>query len=244
GVGRGHSPLETALLCPAPDRSVDLFNDAFAILKHAFRGEPFQFEGAYWRFPRVQLLPPPTQRAIRLHMVMTSPRSIAFAAQEGATPIVGNRSPAFIKEQLDQYLAFAREAGKSEDEIADAMDGVSASRYVAYADSREEAREQAALDLAHYGYAVRVYDLPVGDPAFHNDIRPLPPRELPDDPRGEAMIYGARDDVIEQLRDLERVGVRNLNIRVDSPITPPEEAKRRLIRFTEDVLPHLQQPVR
>ncbi|MCS6802889.1 MAG: LLM class flavin-dependent oxidoreductase [Chloroflexota bacterium] len=239
GVGRGHAPLETAVLCPDPERAVDLFEDAFALIALAFRGKPFAFAGKYWRFPEIQLYPLPYQQHPEMYMVMTSPRSIAFAAQHGAIPVLGNRPGEMLREQLRQYEEAARAAGTPEDLLQHRLRRVSASRFVAIGDSRQEAYETALREVAHYRYALQLYQLPVGDPAFHREIRETVPVVATEEELLGAVLWGTASDLIEQLRELERVGIRQLSISLDSPVTPPEEGRRRLERFTREVLPAL-----
>jgi alkanesulfonate monooxygenase SsuD/methylene tetrahydromethanopterin reductase-like flavin-dependent oxidoreductase (luciferase family) len=239
GVGRGHAPLETAVLCPDPDRAVELFDDAFALIELAFRGQPFTFEGKYWRFPEIQLYPVPYQQQPALYMVMTSPRSIAFAAEHGAIPVVGNRPGEMVREQLRQYEQAARAAGIPDERIQHRLDRVSASRFVAIGDSRQEAQETACREVAHYRYALQLYRLPIGDPAFHREIRAEAPVVATEGDLIGSVLWGTADDLVDQLRELEQAGIRQVSISLDSPVTPPAEGRRRLERFAREVLPAL-----
>ncbi len=99
GVRRGHAPIESTVLCAHPDRSVDMFNDAFEVIRPAFRREPFAFDGTCWRFPEIQIFPPPVQRigadggaapgSVPLFMPITSPRSIEFAVKNEIIHLLG-----------------------------------------------------------------------------------------------------------------------------------------------------------
>ncbi len=53
-------------------------------------------------------------------------------------------------------------------------------------------------------------------------------------------IWGDRDDIIDQLRDLEEHGLRQISISLDATCTSPDESRRRMERFARDVLPHVQ----
>ncbi|GIW07687.1 MAG: monooxygenase [Dehalococcoidia bacterium] len=239
GVGRGHAPLETAVLCPDPERAVDLFDDAFALIELAFQGKPFVFEGKYWRFPEIQLYPLPFQQHPEIYMVMTSPRSIAFAAQHGAIPVMGNRPSEFLRDQLHQYEEAARAAGVPDDLLAHRLSRVSAARFVAIGDSRQEAYETALREVAHYRYAHQLYQRPVGDPAFHREIREVAPVTASEDELMAAVLWGTADDLVDQLRALDGVGIHQVSISLDSPVTPFEEGRRRLERFAREVMPAL-----
>jgi alkanesulfonate monooxygenase SsuD/methylene tetrahydromethanopterin reductase-like flavin-dependent oxidoreductase (luciferase family) len=239
GVGRGHAPLETTVLCPDPERAVDLFDDAFALIELAFRGKPFAFEGKYWRFPEIQLFPLPYQQHPEIYMVMTSSRSIAFAAQHGTIPVVGNRSSEFLRDQLRQYEDAARAAGVPDDLLQHRLSRVSAARFVAIGGSRQEAYETALREVAQYRYALQLYQLPVGDPAFHREIRETTPVVASEEELMAAVLWGTADDLIDQLRELDRIGIHQVSISLDSPVTPFEIGRQRLERFTREVMPAL-----
>jgi alkanesulfonate monooxygenase SsuD/methylene tetrahydromethanopterin reductase-like flavin-dependent oxidoreductase (luciferase family) len=245
GIGRGHAPIETAVLCPAPDRAVELFEDGVALLEAAFTGEPFRFEGAYWRFPEICMFPPPVQRRSGgmagppFYMPITSPRSIQFAAQHGIIPLVGYREPRQATEGLGQYAAAARAAGFDERRIAWLLERVATNRFVLVADSREEAEALTRAELAYPSYSHQMYGLPVGDPGFQ-PILPasLPPLDVPTEELAGIAIFGTREDVIDQIRALETLGVHHLSVAF-SFRSPPEVSRQRVERFTREVLPHV-----
>ncbi|GIW08485.1 MAG: hypothetical protein KatS3mg060_3290 [Dehalococcoidia bacterium] len=145
GIGRGHAPIETAVLCPDPERAADLFDDGVAVLEAAFRGDSFRFEGAYWHFPEIRIFPPPVQRRTDdssgppFYMPVTSPRSIEFAARHGIIPLVGYREPREATEVLGRYAEAARAAGHDDARVAWLLDRVATNRFVLVADSRDEA---------------------------------------------------------------------------------------------------------
>jgi alkanesulfonate monooxygenase SsuD/methylene tetrahydromethanopterin reductase-like flavin-dependent oxidoreductase (luciferase family) len=243
GIGRGHAPIETAVLCPAPDRTADLFDDGVAVLEAAFRGEPFRFEGAYWRFPEIQIFPPPVQRRTDagsgppFYMPVTSPRSIEFAARHGIIPLVGYREPREATEGLTHYAAVARAAGHDEARIAWLLERVATNRFVLVADSREEAEALTRAELAYPSYSHQMYGLPVGDPGFQPVLpESLPPLEAPTEELAAVAIFGTRDDVIDQIRALDALGVHHLSVAF-SFRSSPEVSRARVERFTREVLP-------
>lgn len=237
GVGRGHAPLESAVLCPDPERAVELFSDAFAIIRLAFRGEPFTFRGAYWQFPEIQLFPIPFTPEPDLYLVTTSSRSIRFAAEQGAIPVVGNRPLAQVRQHLEEYCTLARAAGVAEEVLAGRLARVTAARFVVLAASRQEAYEIALRETAHYRYAFQLYQRPVDDPLFHREVREQVPITDPPESLLAAVLWGTRDDLIDQLRALEQAGVHQVTVSLDSPITPIAVGKQRLEQFAREVAP-------
>ncbi len=241
GIGRGHTPVEVAALCPAPDQAVDLFDDAVDVLMHAFRGEPFSLEGKYWTFPEVQIFPPPVQVGGAFYMPITSPRSIAFAAQHAIAPLLGNRSLAELRQTLAAYEQAARDAGLDEPTVRSLLDRAAITRVGAIADTFREAEEQIRVDVGQYHGSFKVNGVPVGDPRF-----PRFPSVWPaiDDPVEDIIyqrgVFGAASDIVDQLRELEKAGIRQVSLGMGSYLTSSAERRRRLEQFTNEVLPHVQ----
>lgn len=240
GLGRGHAPIEVAALCPAPDRQADLFDDGFEIIRLAFTGEPFTFQGKYWTFPRLQLFPPPTAAGPDQYMVMTSPRSITFAAQHGAIPILGVRADDFVKGQLDQYVADATAAGLGEERIAGIMAKVTTGRFVCVGDTHLEARERALFAIGQYDMTHQIYQSPIEEFNTRNLIHEIPPAELTDAQLDDRAIWGTRDEIIDRMKALEAVGVHHVSALLTTPSESPAEARHHVQRFTDLVLPALR----
>ncbi|MCL6649802.1 MAG: LLM class flavin-dependent oxidoreductase [Chloroflexi bacterium] len=241
GVGRGHTPLEVATLCPAPEQAVALFNDAVRIIQLAFQGEPFRFQGEYWSFPEVQLFPPPVQRHPILWMPITSPRSIAFAAEHGLAPLLGNRPLEELQATLAEYTRALQAAGHAEERVLQLLDRAAVTRVCIVADTAREAEAIARYELAQYHHNFVLNGVPVGDPRFPRYHQEWPPLEDP----LETLLYrralfGTADEVIDQLRELERLGIRQVTVGLGSYATPAAERRRRLIRLSKQVLPRVQ----
>ncbi|GIW06642.1 MAG: monooxygenase [Dehalococcoidia bacterium] len=238
GIGRGHTPIEVATLCPSPERSVELFDDAVTVLVHAFRGEPFTLHGEYWTFPEVQLFPPPVQRGGRFWMPITSPRSIQFAAQHAIAPLLGNRPLDELKATLEAYTAACVAAGHSEEVIQSLLDRAAITRVGTIAATFREGEEQIRLDVAQFHHSFQVNGVPVGDPRFPRFPTAWPPLDDPIETilfrRG---VFGTADDLVDQLREFEKIGIRQVSLGFGSYLTPTAERRRRLEQFTREVLP-------
>ncbi|MFN8532482.1 MAG: LLM class flavin-dependent oxidoreductase [Dehalococcoidia bacterium] len=247
GIGRGHAPLEVAVLSRDADRSRELFDDGYQILAHAFTGEPFAFEGITTSLPRIQVFPGPVQRIDRavpfsgppFYMPITSPQSIAYAAEHGIIPLVGYSNPEQIAASVRNFEAAAAAAGVGEEQLTWALDRVATNRPVCVADSRDEAEEYIRSQSAYSRYTFEMCRLPVGDPGYTPEVPHLPPYDGPIDDRGGA-IFGTRDDVVERIRDLGTLGVRQLAVAFGF-YTPATVFRRQLERFTEEVMPLVSQ---
>ncbi len=55
---------------------------------------------------------------------------------------------------------------------------------------------------------------------------------------GSGPIFGTRDEVIDQIRELERIGVKHISVSFAFK-SPIDVSRRRAERFTEEVLPHV-----
>ena len=251
GIGRGSARIEAAVLCADVDRSREIFDDGFEVLRHAFRGEEFQFEGNYWKFPNIQIFPPPVQRienagnghadsGVPFYMPITSPRYVEFVAKNGIIPLVGYADQATVADSLGQYRQHAEAAGVPKSRLEWILDRVATNRFVLVADSQAEAEELTRAELAHPNYSTRMYALPVGDPGFSPILPDLPPvpsshEELM---AGSGPVFGTRDEVIDQIQELERIGVKHISVSFAFK-SPLDVSRRRAERFTEEVLPHV-----
>jgi alkanesulfonate monooxygenase SsuD/methylene tetrahydromethanopterin reductase-like flavin-dependent oxidoreductase (luciferase family) len=242
GIGRGHAPLEVAALCLDPDRAVDMFNDTVEVLERAFAGEAFQLNGAYWKLPEVQLFPPPVQHRPAFYMPITSPRSVLFAAEHGFIPLLGSRERTEIQNTVDAYRDAASAAGHPPERVDWLVDRASGSRYLAWALTRDEAEDRVRREVAHFHHGHAVYQLPVGDPGFHRDVREVPPLDIPATEMEKFALWGTRDEVVDKIREAESYGLRQLSISLDAASTDPAESRQRLIDFAHEVLPAVQDP--
>jgi alkanesulfonate monooxygenase SsuD/methylene tetrahydromethanopterin reductase-like flavin-dependent oxidoreductase (luciferase family) len=84
GAGRGFDPREFAAFGVPVEESRARFQEAVEIVLAAWRSERLRFEGRYWRFEEVEVLPKPLQRPHPpVWMAATSPDAIRWAAERG-----------------------------------------------------------------------------------------------------------------------------------------------------------------
>ena len=90
GLGRGYQPYEFARLGHTLDESRARFEEGVDILLRAFKGEPFSYDGAYYRFEETSVFPVPVQKPHPpIWVVGQSPESIVATARRGFNLVSG-----------------------------------------------------------------------------------------------------------------------------------------------------------
>jgi alkanesulfonate monooxygenase SsuD/methylene tetrahydromethanopterin reductase-like flavin-dependent oxidoreductase (luciferase family) len=114
GIGRSGSPRAYDVLNIPYGESQARFEEALAILKQAWKGEPFGYEGKFYRFENTTVAPRPVQVPHPpLRMAANSPETFRFVGRMGLPLFVGLRDldiPA-LRQHLGAYRAAWRDAG-------------------------------------------------------------------------------------------------------------------------------------
>ncbi len=104
GVGVGWQSLEFGLSGQPFDRRGRHVDEQLEVLRKLWSGEMVEHEGAFYRFPRVCMLPAPTRR-IPIYVGGTSPAAFARAARHD-----GWEGAVYPWEEIEGYVRAAREA--------------------------------------------------------------------------------------------------------------------------------------
>jgi alkanesulfonate monooxygenase SsuD/methylene tetrahydromethanopterin reductase-like flavin-dependent oxidoreductase (luciferase family) len=92
GIGRSGSPRAYDALGVAYDESQARFFEALEIILRAWKGEPFSYEGRYYRFDRTAVSPRPYQRPHPpVRMAATTPETFPKVGHMGLPIFVGLR---------------------------------------------------------------------------------------------------------------------------------------------------------
>ena len=84
GAGRGFDRREFQAFGVPPDESSDRFRECVEIVLEAWRNERFSYEGKFWRYEDIEVLPKPLQSPHPpVWLAATSPDSIVRAAEKG-----------------------------------------------------------------------------------------------------------------------------------------------------------------
>lgn len=119
GVGRGGGHREPATfgVPKDPKANRDKFGEALDIVRLAWTGKPFSYDGAYYSVPQeVIVTPKPVQDPMPLYVAGSSPDSFAWVGKQGlpfcyAGNAWGRSGWAKYAEHVGAYFDAAREAG-------------------------------------------------------------------------------------------------------------------------------------
>ncbi len=140
GAGRGFDPREFRAFGVAVEESSDRFRECVEIVQAAWRDERLTFQGKYWQFEDVEVLPKPLQQpSPPVWLAATSPDSIARAAKDGYTILMDpHASHVEIGEKRKLYFKLLAEHGHPATDRT-----IPTARLVAIADTDAEAKEVA-----------------------------------------------------------------------------------------------------
>lgn len=195
--------------------AADSISEAEEIILEAWTGEPVEFKGKYWdlAFPELRPMPlqkphPPLLRACisrESTIEMGSKRRpILIAAQE-------NHS---IKDRLQVFTKSLESTEITESEIEDILDQVWVNKNIVVAESRSEAEEIAfdgyTREQTFFKAARDKYNPKSGSQGLSK------PREISKKDFDNIFITGTPKDVAEQISELDKIGVKNLMMKINT----------------------------
>ena len=217
GTGKGSAFNEYEYIgfgVPMSD-AADSISEAEEIILEAWTGEPVEFKGKYWdiAFPELRPMPlqkphPPLLRACisrESTIEMGSKRRpILIAAQE-------NHS---IKDRLQVFTKSLESTEITESEIEDILDQVWVNKNIVVAESRSEAEE-----IAFDGYTREQTFFKAARDKYNPKSGSLglsKPREISKKDFDNIFITGTPKDVAEQISELDKIGVKNLMMKINT----------------------------
>jgi alkanesulfonate monooxygenase SsuD/methylene tetrahydromethanopterin reductase-like flavin-dependent oxidoreductase (luciferase family) len=114
GVGRSGSPRAYDVLNVPYAESQARFEETLTIIREAWKGEPFGFDGKFYRFENVTVAPRPVQQPHPpIRMAANSPETFGFVGRSGLPLFVGLRDLDIpeLRRHLGTYRAAWRQAG-------------------------------------------------------------------------------------------------------------------------------------
>ena len=107
GFGRGFSPREFAAFGVPMEHSRSRMEEALAVIRQSFTGQPVNFSGRHYKIENAEVLPKVVQRPHPpLWMAAVSPESFELAARLGVGVLAGPFKPWFmVKADIEQYHA-------------------------------------------------------------------------------------------------------------------------------------------
>lgn len=232
GAGRGFDRVEFDAFGVSREESYPRFREAVEIVLEAWRSERLTYDGQFFSFRDIEVLPKPMQKPHPpVWIASSSPEAIAWSAAKGHSILMDPHSPHIeIGRKRSYYEAELKKNGHS-------IKGrdIPMARLVAVGKTEDEARSVAAAG-AKWMFASYL------DPKLknmHSDLRSHEGRaedramRSPESYLEEVIIHGTPESVTEQLKQLEED--ISLNYLLCAPLSHES-----FTLFTEKVLPRFQ----
>jgi alkanesulfonate monooxygenase SsuD/methylene tetrahydromethanopterin reductase-like flavin-dependent oxidoreductase (luciferase family) len=249
GVGRGLSPLEYEVFGGEIEESRERVDEDLEIMRRCWGDRPASFEGRFWRFKDLDVVPKPVQRPHPpLWTAAVSPETFSLAAERDLGVLAGPFKPLFmVAEDRDRFVARCQELGKDPRQLGFAM-----TLGVVVSDDAERARAVAERHIRwFYDRLLRLTArvLERGGESYRyyrEELATL--RELTGGaPSLEALdaagmvIAGTPEYAIERLQKLADTGIDHVLCAVQAGGVPHADALRTIELLGERVIPALRE---
>jgi len=231
GAGRGFDPTEFRAFGVPPEESKARFREGVEIVLAAWSNERLNWNGEYWHFEDVEVLPKPAQKPHPPTWVAAgSPDAVEWAGSKGIDVMLGPHADyAGMRRYYDTYVDALAANGH-------AVDGrtLPMTRFIAVADSDREAeaiaRRGAAWVIDTYKNEAKGSPNPVVTVEVGGQVRQLDPAERY---LNDVAVWGSPARVVDELHRLAE------EIHLDYLMCAPLSHSS-FMTFTEKVMPHFQ----
>lgn len=248
GVGRGLSPLEYETFGGQIEESRERVDEGLEILRRCWGPEPFSFQGRFWSFPEVDVVPKPVQQPHPpLWTAAVTPDTFALAAERGLGVLAGPFKPLFmVAEDRDRFVGRCQELGLDPRSL-----GFGMTLGVVVLDDHNRARRIAQQNIRWFYEQLLRLTAPVLERGgesyryYREELATL--RELTGGaPSLEALdaagmvIAGSPDYAIERFQKLAATGLDHVLCAVQAGGVPHADALRTIELMGERVIPALR----
>lgn len=229
GAGRGFDPTEFAAFGVPLQESAERFQEAVAVVLAAWTHEQLDFQGRYWSFEGVEVLPKPAQRPHPPTWVAaTSPSAVEWAASQGHTIMMDPHSPC---REIARKRELYRERLEAHGHSIEGRE-IPMARLLAVAETESEAAEiaqrGAAWTVGSYANLTKASGIaPDTFEAEAAQSRDPVARYLDD-----VVLYGTPEQLVDRLAQLRETMF--LDYLLCAPLSHDS-----FLLFTEKVLPRL-----
>jgi len=238
GVGRGAFAYEMARLdCPI-ETSREKFDESLDVLMALFTREEVSWNGKYYRFEPLTVMPRPVDKRIPAIMVAALvPDGIYASVKRGfhiqTTPL--NATFAKMKEQVESFHRGKAELGKAGDHLRLALSRVCIA-------ARDPRHARSLLERAH-SYYCRFDNVFTGPGIVrYGEIAQLPgTRTL--EQLNENLLICPPSEMVDRLGSYAELGIDDLIVNVNVGLSR-EEACEAIERFATEVMPHFTRKAR
>jgi len=230
GVGRGAFKFEMDRLGVPLEISREKFDESLNLLQALLRDEEVAWDGKYYRFEPLTIMPRPTSE-IPLMMAVMVPEAIYHCTRRGfhilTTPLSGDH-----RQMLDQVEAFTR--GKQERGADGAGQTLSLSRVTFLSNSKADRERKIRMAHDYYSRFDNVYTGP--GIVEGGMIKPLP-RQMSVEQTAENLVICTPDEMIDKLAPYAEAGVDRFIMNINFGVEQAEVLDS-IQCFAEEVMPH------
>ncbi len=231
GVGRGAFAFEIERLGLPMAETKKKFEESLAVLEALLTREEVSWDGDYYRFDPITVMPRP-ERTIPLMLAVMVPEGIYHTARKGyhvqTTPLQASHAVL-----LDQVNAFHR--GKAEAGAAAKGNRLALQRGIYLARDAADARAKLELASTYYQRFDNVY---TGPGIVDNGcIRPLPRKQTIEE-LGRSLIICERAEMIDRLAAYAEAGIDEVIVTSNFG-QEQSETLDMMARLSAEVMPHL-----
>ncbi len=233
GVGRGAYKFEMERLGVPIIETQARFDEAVAVLQALLTREEVSWDGQYYQFEPLTIMPRPVRPGGPPMMVaVLDPAKVYGYAKQGmhiqTTPLAGNR--ALLQNQVNQFRRAQTERNDDGEEIS-----LTLSR-IAFVSSSRPAHQRKLLETAHAYY--ERFDNVFTGPGIVDAgmIRPLP-RTQSIEELAENVLICSSSEMVDKLALYSELGVDRMVLNINFGVSQTETLEC-IQRMSEDVLPH------
>jgi alkanesulfonate monooxygenase SsuD/methylene tetrahydromethanopterin reductase-like flavin-dependent oxidoreductase (luciferase family) len=254
GVGRGNRPAEFAGYRIPQVESRDRFDETVEIMKAAWTRERFSFDGRFFRFDDVRVIPKPVQQPHPpLYQVCVSKDGIENTALRG-WPMLNSILTGPVDQLVtnrDTYVATLEKSGRSADEIAALLGRWGVSRQIYVADTDAQALAEARDAELWYQESFRRFVIPERIEDAHPSLQPgframadKLAKVTWDDLVRETLAFGSPDTVARHIEHMRALGVGQVLCWMNFGGLPQDKIRRSMELFAREVMPRFRAPAR
>lgn len=192
GAGRGFERSEFAAFGIPGEESAGRFHETVDIVLKAWTNQKLSYQGKYFRYDGVEVLPKPLQQPMPVWMAASSTPALEWAAAQGHSILMDpHSSRTDLVTKRRHYAAKLAEAGHS-----DRGRTIPMARLVAVEDTAEKARD-VAKRVAEWTVASYVGPKHTGN--VRQEVRSFGGKDPIDYYLDDVMIHGTPESVVDQL---------------------------------------------
>ena len=232
GVGRGAFAYEMERLGVPMAETQARFNESLDVLQALLREEEVSWDGAYYRFEPLTIMPRPMQPGgPQMMMAVMNPEGIYACTKRGfhiqTTPLAGNHQLL-----VDQVGGFTRAKGEMGADGAHLT--LTLSRVAHVATNPQE--RQRKIEAAHRYYG-RFDNVFTGPGLVDNGmVRPLP-RSQSIEELAESLLICTPQEMIDKLAPYAELGIDRVILNMNFGL-PQTQTMESIQAFAEEVMPH------